>query len=303
MSKLDFWNDLIQVEPWPIVRDPLVIAEIGINHNGSIEIAKQLIDLAKSKGCQAVKFQKRTPELCVPDHQRDIPRDTPWGMMTYFEYKKRIEFEKTEFDEIDRYCREVGIQWFASAWDIESQRFLQGYNLPYNKIASAMLTHTELLEEVASEGRMTFVSVGMSEYGEIDAAVEIFKRTRCPYIVMHSVSEYPAGNEVLNLRQIDVLRRRYNVPVGYSGHEMTMLPGVLAVMMGAVAIERHITLNRAMWGTDHASSLEPKGLETLMNYIGQIPVILGTGDRVVTENERKNANKMRFFRSSTGKKP
>lgn len=303
MAQAEFWNDLIQSEPWPIARSPLVVAEIGINHNGSVDIAKQLIDVAKTMGCQAVKFQKRTPELCVPPHQRDVLRETPWGLMTYFEYKLRIEFGKPEFDEIDAYCRQVGIRWFASAWDVESQLFLRAYDLPYNKIASAMLVHTELLETVAAEGKMTLISVGMSEYAEIDAAVEIFYRAGCPFILMHSVSEYPAANDVLNLRQIEVLRRRYKVPVGYSGHEMTMLPGVLAVMMGAVAIERHITINRAMWGTDHASSLEPKGLETLMNYIGQIPAILGSGERIVTENERRNANKMRFFRGSSGKMP
>lgn len=297
MSELAFWNDLVQQEPWPIARNPLVIAEIGINHNGSVDIAKQLIDIAKSKGCGAVKFQKRTPELCVPDHQRDIPRDTPWGLMTYFEYKKKIEFGKAEYDEIDRYCREIGILWFASTWDMESQEFIRAYDTPYNKVASAMLTNVELLQAMASEGKMTFISVGMSDYGQIDAAVDIFRRAGCPYILMHSVSEYPAANEVLNLRQIVMLRQRYGVPVGYSGHEMTMLPGVLAVMMGAVAIERHITINRAMWGTDHASSLEPKGLETLMNYIGQIPPILGSGDKVITETEKQNALKMRFYRA------
>lgn len=304
MAQPEFWNDFVQTEPWPIVRKPLVVAEIGINHNGSVEIAKQLIDIAKDKGCQAVKFQKRTPELCVPPHQRDVPRDTPWGRMTYFEYKLRIEFGKPEFDEIDAYCRKLGMAWFASAWDLDSQAFLRGYDLPYNKIASAMLIHVDLLRAVAAEGKMTLVSVGMSEYAEIDAAVEIFRAAKCPFILMHSVSEYPATNDILNLRQIDVLRRRYGVPVGYSGHEMTMLPGVLAVMMGAVAIERHITVNRAMWGTDHASSLEPQGLHTLMNYIGQIPTILGSGERVVTAKEKENANKMRyFFRASTSKKP
>jgi N-acetylneuraminate synthase len=296
MSTLTFWNDLIQQEPWPIARNPLVIAEIGINHNGSVDIAKQLIDIAKSKGCGAVKFQKRTPELCVPDHQRDMPRDTPWGLMSYFEYKKKIEFGIGEYDEIDRYCREIGIQWFTSNWDLESQEFMRAYDTPYNKVASAMLTNIELLQAMASEGKMTFISVGMSNYGQIDTAVDVFRRADCPYILMHSVSEYPAANEVLNLRQIVMLRQRYGVPVGYSGHEMTMLPGVLAVMMGAVAVERHITISRAMWGTDHASSLEPKGLETLMNYIGQIPLILGTGEKVITETEKQNALKMRFYR-------
>ncbi len=295
MENLPFWKDYIQTEPWPIARHPFIIGEIGINHNGDINLAKQIIDMAHAKGCNAVKFQKRTPELCVPLHQRDIPRETPWGLITYLEYKNKIEFDKVEYDEIDAHCRKLGIPWFASAWDIPSLEFLRNYDCPYNKIPSALLVYKELLTAVANEGKMTFISVGMSEYPEIDAAVEIFHRAKCPFILMHSVSEYPAPNEVLNLRQILSLRERYGVPVGYSGHEMTMLPGVLAAMVGAVAIERHITLNRAFWGTDHAASLEPRGMEILTNYIGWIPTILGTGERVVTEGERKNSKKLRYF--------
>lgn len=293
----EFWNDFVQIEPWPIIRKPLVVAEIGINHNGSVEVAKQLIKVAKQSGCQAVKFQKRTPELCVPSHQKDVLRETPWGQMTYFEYKKRIEFGKVEFDEIDAYCRELEIGWFASAWDLESLKFLRLYDTPYHKIASAMLVHTELLKSVAAEGKMTMVSVGMSEYSEIDAAVDIFKTAQCPFILMHSISEYPTPNEVLNLRQIDVLRRRYGAPVGYSGHEMSLLPSVLAVMIGAVAIEHHITLDRKMWGTDQSSSLEPQEFQALMNDLQQIPVMLGSGERIVTEKEKQNARKMRYFGS------
>lgn len=294
-ASANFWEDYIQTDPWPIAKNPYIIAEIGINHNGQLDLAKQLIDVAKSKGCNAVKFQKRTPEICVPPEHRDILRETPWGLISYLEYKKKIEFGQVEYDEIDAYCKKVGIDWFASAWDLPSQEFLRQYDLPLNKIASAMLVHHQLLELVASERKMTLISVGMSTMDEIDTAVSIFKAAQCPFIIMHTVSEYPSSNDVLNLRQMGELRNRYNVPVGYSGHEMTMIPGVLAVMMGAVAIERHITLSRSMWGTDQASSLEPRGLETMMNYIRQIPVILGSNERKITDTEKRNAQKMRFF--------
>ena len=303
MPEIPFWEDYIQTTPWHVVRRPYVIAEIGINHNGDVGLARQIIDVAKKAGCQAVKFQKRTPELCVPPHQRDVPRETPWGLLTYLEYRRKVELGKAAYDEIDAYCREIGIHWFASAWDLRSQEFLRQYDCPYNKIASPMLVHRALLEEVAREGKMTFIGVGMSDYDQIEAAVEVFRRHGCPFILMHSVSEYPAANSHLNLRQIVILREKYRVPVGYSGHEMTMLPGVLAVMMGAVAIERHVTVNRAMWGTDQAASLEPRGLETLMNYVGQIEAILGTGERVVTEVELRNARKLRYFDPSEALSP
>jgi N-acetylneuraminate synthase len=303
MPETPFWEDYIQTTPWHVVRNPYVIAEIGINHNGDVELAKRIIDVAREAGCHAVKFQKRTPELCVPPHQRDVPRETPWGLLSYLDYRRKVEFGREEYDEIAAYCRSIGIQWFASAWDLKSQEFLRGYDCPYNKIASPMLVHEALLEAVAREGKTTFIGVGMSDYDQIDAAVEVFQRHKCPFILMHSVSEYPASNDRLNLRQIVVLREKYQVPIGYSGHEMTMLPGVLAVMMGAVAIERHVTINRAMWGTDQAASLEPRGLETLMNYVGQIKEILGTGERVVTEAELRNARKLRYFDPSEAYRP
>ena len=295
MSGKPFWEDFIQTEPWPIVRKPYIIAEIGINHNGDIILAKQMIKSAYQSGCQAVKFQKRTPELCVPKHQRDLLRETPWGLITYMEYRKKIEFGREEYDEIDSFCRELGVDWFASAWDIPSLEFLRKYNSPYNKIASAMLTHRELVRQVAQEGKMTFISTGMSEYADIDYIVKLFRDIGCPFILMHSVSEYPLINYKVNLRQITALRTRYNCPVGNSGHESTMLPSLLAIMMGAVAIERHFTIDRAYWGTDQAASLETRGMATLMNYINQIPYVLGTGERVITEVERANAKKLRFF--------
>jgi len=295
MTAKAFWEDFVQTEPVPIVRKPYVIAEIGINHNGDIELAKQMIAAAHECGVQAVKFQKRTPELCVPPHQRDVLRETPWGLITYTEYRHKIEFGRAEYDKIDAYCRTLGVEWLASAWDLPSLEFLRTYNCPYNKIPSAMLTHHALVREVALEGKVTFVSTGMSEYSDIDHVVSLFRELKCPFILMHTISEYPVPNSRLNLRQIAALRDRYNCPVGNSGHESTMLPSLIAVMMGAVAIERHFTVNRALWGTDQAASLEPRGLDTLMNYFNQIPFILGDGERVVTDKEKENARKLRFM--------
>jgi len=295
MSEKPFWEDFIQTEPWPIVLKPYVIAEIGINHNGDVILAKQMVKSAYQCGCQAVKFQKRTPELCVPPHQRNVLRETPWGLITYMEYRYKIEFGRKEYDEIDSFCRELGVDWFASAWDVPSLEFLRKYNSQYNKIPSAMLTNRELVRQVALEKKMTFISTGMSAYADVDYIVSLFRDIDCPFILMHSVSEYPVANDDLNLRQITALRSRYNCPVGNSGHESTMLPSLVAVMIGAVAIERHFTISRVFWGTDQAASLEPRGMATLMNYINQVPHILGTGERVITEKEKVNAKKLRFF--------
>jgi N-acetylneuraminate synthase len=290
----EFVVDLIQSEPWPIVRHALVIGEIGINHNGDIKIAKQLIDMAKAAGCDAVKFQKRTIDIVYSKELLDSPRESPWGT-TQREQKEGLEFGKEEFDEIDRHCREIGIDWFASAWDVPSQHFLRQYDLKYNKIASAMLTHVDLLSAVAEEGRLTFISTGMSDYGQIDAAVDIFRRSECPFILMHTVSEYPVAEDELNLRCLNELWTRYKCPVGYSGHEVTMIPGVLAALMGAVAIERHITLDRAMYGSDQSASLEKRGLELMVGYIRTIPAVMGDGVKRITEKEIANARKLRYW--------
>ena len=289
-----FYEDFIQTEPWPIVRNPYVTAEIGINHNGDMDLVRQLIDLAVKNKCNAVKFQKRTIDVVYAKEVLDSPRESPWGK-TQRAQKEGLELGRKQYDEIDAYCREKGIDWYASAWDVPSLHFLRKYDLPYNKIASAMITHKELVDSVIAEGKTTFVATGMSGYDVVDDVVKRFRAAGCPFILMHCVSEYPSENSVLNLRQIVELRRRYNCPVGYSGHEMTMIPGVIAVMMGAVAIERHITLSRAMYGSDQAASLEPRGLETLMNYLAQIPASLGDGQRKVTETEMANAKKLRYW--------
>ena len=287
-------QDLAQAEPWPIVRHVYVIAEIGINHNGDLDIVRQLIDLAKSAGCDAVKFQKRTIDVVYTADALAAPRESPWGTTTR-QQKEALELSESDYDKIDDLCREAEIDWFASAWDVTSQAFLAKYNLPYNKIASPMLTHEELLEFVAAEHKPTFVSTGMSTWEQIDRAVETFDKHDCPIVLMHSVSEYPAHEEHLNLRLMAELKRRYGRPVGYSGHESTMIPSVIAAAMGAVAIERHITLDRAMYGTDQSASLEKRGLEMMVGYIRTIPMVLGDGQKRVSEAEIKNAKKLRYW--------
>lgn len=272
-----------------------VIAEIGINHNGDIELAKKLIDIAAQAGCDAVKFQKRTPEICVPEKMKTVMRETPWGLMTYLEYKKKIEFNEKEYDLIDHYCKQTGIAWSASAWDLESLRFLDRYNLPFNKVASALATHLEFLHEVAKKKILTYVSVGMCGYEDIDEIVEIFRSYSCPLVLMHTISTYPAQDKDLNLKMIQTISNKYNLPVGYSGHESSVSPSVVAASLGAVAIERHITLDRSMWGTDHSASLEPSGLNQLVGAIRKVPIVLGDGVKKIVEGELDAAKKMRYW--------
>lgn len=271
-----------------------IIAEIGINHNGEVAIAKKLIDLAKDAGCDAVKFQKRTLDIVYTPEFLASPRESPWGT-TQRDQKQALEFGEAEYDEIDAYCRRVGIDWLASAWDVPSQLFLRRYGLRFNKIASAMNGHGELLETVAEEKKVTFLSTAMSTFEEIDRAVEIFRRKGCPFVLMHCVGEYPAPESSLNLRMIPELRRRYGCPVGYSGHEVGVSPSVVAATMGVAAIERHITLDRSMYGSDQAASLERRGLELMVSYIRSIPAVLGDGVKRVSEQEEANAKKLRYY--------
>ncbi len=277
--------------------DVTVIGEIGINHNGSLDIAKQIIDIAVDAGCDIVKFQKRSPDLCVPDSQKGIIKDTPWGQMTYLEYKHKTEFGKKEFDEIDEYCEQKGLEWFASAWDLDSQLFLQQYNLNYNKIASALLTDTGLLEMVATEGRHTFISTGMSSIEEVDNAIGIFRGHKCPFTVMACTSTYPCDVSECNVRFVKTLAYRYpdSIGIGYSGHEKGLLPTTLAVAMGATVIERHITIDRTMWGSDHAASLGPDGIKRLCRDIRSVQKILGDGVKVVYDSEKPIRKKLRKF--------
>ena len=260
-----------------------IIAEIGINHNGDIEIAKQLMDVAVETGCDAVKFQKRTPEICVPEEQKSIPRETPWGTMTYFEYKKRIEFEQKEFQQIDAYAKKIGIDWFASPWDVPSVDFLESFNVPCQKIASACLTDSELLTAINKTKTTTILSTGMSSMQEIDKAVSLLSGV--PLAIAQATSTYPAEASELNLRAIQTFAEKYNVPVGYSGHERGLQVTIAAVALGATFIERHITLDRSMWGTDHSASLEPEGLKKLVRDIRIIELALGDGKKKVYDSE------------------
>ncbi len=272
-----------------------VIAEIGINHNGDINIAKQLIDIAKWSGCDAVKFQKRTIDVVYKTEYLNSPRDSPWGK-TQREQKEGLEFGKKDYDVIDTYCREIGIEWLASAWDIESQIFLQQYHLKYNKVASAMLTHLPLLEEIAKERKHTFISTGMSSFEQIDQAVNIFKKHDCDYTLLHCVSTYPCRDEDCNLRVISSLKEHYKCPVGYSGHEAGILPSILAVALGAVVLERHITLDKKMYGSDQAASLEKEDLKRLVSEARKVESILGDGMKRVIEGELKTEKSLRYFK-------
>ena len=274
---------------------PFIIAEIGINHNGDVNIAKRLIDMAKECGADAVKFQKRTIDIVYTKEVLDSPRQSPWGT-TQRAQKEGLEFGKKEYDEIDAYCKKKGIYWFASAWDEKSQEFLRGYNLPFNKIASTMLTHKKLVDMVAEEKKYTFISTGMSSFEQIDRVVNIFKKRGCEYTLLHCVSVYPCPDEWSNLKMIVTLKDRYKCPVGYSGHEHGILPSTLAVALGAVTIERHITLDRSMYGSDQSASLEKRGLELLVRDSRDVRRILGSGEKIIIPEEEKVSYKLRYFR-------
>jgi N-acetylneuraminate synthase len=271
-----------------------IIAEIGINHNGDINIAKNLILLAKNSGCDAVKFQKRTIDIVYSKEELEKPRESPWGK-TQRAQKEGLEFSKNDYDEINSFCKINNIIWFASAWDIQSLFFLDQYNLKYNKIASAMITHEEFLTEVAKRKRYTFVSTGMSEYKAIDKAVEIFKDNKCDFELMHTVSAYPCPEDQLNLHLIQDLKNRYKCNVGYSGHEPSVSPTIVAVCLGATSVERHITLDRSMYGSDQAASLEKTGLEELVNIIRKIPIVTGNKEKNIFECEIEVAKKLRYW--------
>ena len=271
-----------------------ITAEIGINHNGSIDITKKLIDVASAAGCDAVKFQKRTVEKVYSKEVLDSPRDSPWGKTTR-EQKLGLEFEIAEYDEIDRYCKDKKIEWYASSWDVDSQLFLRKYNLKFNKVASAMLTHKELLKKIAEEKKHTFISTGMSTIEEIKKAVSIFVEYDCPFELQHSNSSYPMKVNEANLNCIETLKNEFGCKVGYSGHESSgYLVCVVAAVLGASSIERHITLDRAMYGSDQAASLEPAGLHRLVRDIRTIDTIMGDGVKKVWPSEIPVMEKLRI---------
>ena len=272
-----------------------VVAEIGINHNGDVELVKKMIDVAKSAGCDAVKFQKRTVEKVYSKEVLDSPRDSPWGKTTR-DQKLGIEFGQREYDEIDKYCFLHDMEWYASAWDIDSQKFLRQYNLKHNKIASAMLTDYKLLETVAEEKKLTFISTGMSTMDEVRKAVEIFKKHDCPFELMHCNSAYPMDISEANLLCIPALKKEFNCNVGYSGHEVAgYLVCVSAVLLGATSIERHMSLDRTLYGSDQVASLEPLGWIRLVRDIRKIKQVLGDGKKRVWDSELPAKEKLRKF--------
>ena len=270
-----------------------IIAEIGINHNGSLEVAKKLIDVAAVAGCDAVKFQKRNPDVCVPEHQKSVMRETPWGTMTYLEYKYKVEFEKEEYDEINEYCKDKGIAWSASPWDLDSLEFLDQYDLSFIKMPSAMMTNESLMRAAAKTGKKIIFSSGMSTLEETDKAVEWMREEGADFALLHCNSAYPAPIEDLNLSCIKTLQDRYKCEVGYSGHEFRIGTTVAAVYLGASILERHITLDRTMWGSDHLSSVEPQGLIKMVRGVRELELAFGDGVKKVTDGELPSRKKLR----------
>jgi len=285
---------MVAIGSHPVGQDQpvYVIAEIGLNHNGDVEIAKQLIDVAADAGAQAVKFQKRTPEISTPEHVKSTPRDTPWGTMTYLEYRYRVEFDREQYVEIGDYANLRGLDWFASPWDEQAVEFLEDLNVVAHKVASASLTDVGMLRSLAETGKPIILSTGMSTIEQIDAAVDLFDPNNV--IILHATSTYPLPPEEANLRMITTLRGRYaGIPVGYSGHERGLQISLAAVALGAVAVERHITMDRTMWGSDHAASLEPGGFEHLVRDIRIIEEAMGDGVKRVFPGELAPLAKLR----------
>ena len=277
------------------MNNPYLIAEIGINHNGSLDIAKKLILTAKDAGFDAVKFQKRTVNIVYTQEFLDQYRESPFGD-TQRAQKEGLEFSLDDYEEIDRFCKEIGIEWGFSAWDVESQRSMRRFDCAFNKLASPMLWNKELISEIASEGRYTFVSTGMSSLEEIDKVVQIFRDHECPFELMHTVSEYPLKQEDANLRCIDLLKKRYSCKVGYSGHESCLIKvSILAVCMGATSVERHVTLDRTMYGSDQAASIEARGLRDFVNAMRSVSGILGSGEKLISDGEWQTRKKLRAF--------
>lgn len=271
-----------------------IIAEIGINHNGDIEIAKKLISMAKNVGCDAVKFQKRTIDIVYSSNELSKFRESPWGS-TQKDQKQGLEFGRKEYDEINNFCKKRKIEWFASAWDIKSLQFLDSYDFKYQKVASALITHPFFLAEVAKRKKHTFISTGMSDYSIIDKAVDIFKKNNCSFELMHTVSAYPCPENKLNLHLIQKLKKRYKCNVGYSGHEASVSPSIVAVCLGASSLERHITLDRSMYGSDQSASLEESGLRDLISVVRKIPYVIGNQEKEIFDCEKDVAKKLRYW--------
>ncbi len=270
-----------------------IAAEIGINHNGDLEIVKKLIDVAVSSGCNAVKFQKRTVNKVYSKEVLDGPRESPWGT-TQRKQKEGLEFSISDYKIINKYCKQKKIQWYLSCWDVDSQIEMRKFKTKYNKVASAMLVHTKLLETIAEEGKHTFISTGMSTMNDISKAIKIFKKHKCPFELMHSHSSYPMKISEANLKLIQTLKKKFKCDVGYSGHESgASLICVVAVLQGATSIERHITLDRTMYGSDQAASLERDGLFRLVRDVRRVSVVLGDGKKKIWDSEKSAMKKLR----------
>ena len=269
-----------------------ITAEIGINHNGDMSICKQLIDVAVEAGCDAVKFQKRDIDLVYTKQFLDSPRESPWGT-TQRDQKKGLEFDFDQYTEIDLYCKKKGIEWFASAWDLNSQEFLRQFDCNYNKVASAMIVYEDLLKKIAEEKKHTFISTGMSNYSDIQIAVDTFRSAKCSFELMHTVSTYPMKDDDANLRLINTLKEKFNCNVGYSGHEAGLAISYAAAALGISSLERHITLSRAMYGSDQSASVEPNGLRQLVGGVRKIEKALGDGKKTIIEAEKPIAKKLR----------
>ena len=269
-----------------------IVAEIGINHNGDIALCKELIDVAVNTGCNAVKFQKRDIDNVYTLEFLDSPRESPWGT-TQRDQKSGLEFGKSEYTEIDKYCKKVGIEWFASAWDLKSQEFLQQFDCKYNKVASAMIVYEDLLKMIASEGKHTFISTGMATYDDIQKAVDIFRLENCPFELMHTVSTYPMRDNHANLNLINTLRTKYQCDVGYSGHEVGLAISYAAAALGISSLERHITIDSSMSGSDQAASVEPMGFKQLVGGVRKIEKCIGDGVKTITASEMPIAKKLR----------
>ena len=269
-----------------------IIAEIGINHNGDLKLCKKLIQIAKDSGCDAVKFQKRTLNKVYSKEQLLSNRESPWGK-TFYDQKRGLEFEIKEYRIINEFCNKIGISWFASAWDIESQEFLNKFKLKYNKIASAMIVDKKFLDFVAKQRKYTFISTGMSNMKIISEAVKIFKKRKCPFELMHCVSTYPLDDSTANLKVIDSLRKKFRCKVGYSGHESGLAISIAATAFGISSLERHITIDRTMYGSDQAASIEPNGLRSLVGSVRKIEKALGNGKKVYLPKEKEMAKKLR----------
>ena len=270
----------------------IIIGEIGINHNGDMAICKQLIDVAKDAGADCVKFQKRDINKVYTQEFLDSSRESPWGT-TQREQKMGLEFDKNQYDEISQYCKKKNIEWFASAWDLNSQKFLQQYDCKYNKVASAMIIHEDLLKMIAREGKHTFISTGMTTYDDIQKAVNIFKGENCPFELMHTVSTYPMKDENANLNMINTLRDKFKCDIGYSGHEVGLAISYAAAALGISSLERHITLDRSMYGSDQSASIEPIGIRSLVGAVRKIEKAMGDGIKRVIEEEKPVAENLR----------